>query len=97
MIDKFEEIGSFDVKRGAGISARRVDRMLDMPTERAQSPTEYPVQGSLREQSKGTFPGIMLEIKCDRGSALARLTSGHLTCLSFDGGRKNSPHFQKIT
>ncbi|GFW14246.1 RNase H domain-containing protein [Trichonephila clavipes] len=46
---------------------------------------------------KGTSPGSLLEIKCDRGSqtALARLTRGYLKCPFFESGRKIHPTCKK--
>ncbi|GFU80000.1 hypothetical protein TNCV_578801 [Trichonephila clavipes] len=45
----------------------------------------------------GTSPGTLLEVKCDRNSqtALARLRSGHLKCLSFEFERKIHPTYKK--
>ncbi|GFU92315.1 uncharacterized protein TNCV_1338961 [Trichonephila clavipes] len=44
----------------------------------------------------GTSPGCLLEIKCNHGyqTALARLTSDHLKCLSFESGRKIHPTYK---
>ncbi|GFU35320.1 hypothetical protein TNCV_2143681 [Trichonephila clavipes] len=46
---------------------------------------------------KGTSPGSLLEVKCDRGSqtSLARLTSSHLRFFSFESGRKIHPTCKK--
>ncbi|GFX86683.1 transposable element Tcb1 transposase [Trichonephila clavipes] len=79
----------------------QIDNLLQgeitLPTYFVGSAQVHPLAGNehtLKRPAKlEEDPGSLLAIKCDHGSqtALARLTSDHMKCLSYDSGRKVPP------